>query len=154
MTLPPEALRAFPPLSQRCALRAGGRSQRGGAALARRPSPGTRQSHTLRVLHRLLALSVLLWSQAACAVDVNQASEAELDGVRGIGPGLSGRILQERARGPFAHWADLVARVGGIGPGTAARLSREGLTVNGEAWRAPAGKSRAQQPPPASGPQR
>ncbi|UMT88805.1 hypothetical protein FRC90_12550 [Paracidovorax citrulli] len=32
---PPEALRAFPPLSQRCALRAGGRSRRGGAALAR-----------------------------------------------------------------------------------------------------------------------
>ncbi|MBA4114793.1 MAG: hypothetical protein C0492_15865 [Verminephrobacter sp.] len=34
---PPEPLRAFPPLSQRCALRAGGRPQRGGAALARGP---------------------------------------------------------------------------------------------------------------------
>jgi tRNA-dihydrouridine synthase len=34
---PPEALRAFPPLSQRCALRAGGRHRCGGAALARWP---------------------------------------------------------------------------------------------------------------------
>ncbi|WP_342720901.1 hypothetical protein [Acidovorax sp. FHTAMBA] len=40
---PPVALRAFPPLSQRCALRARGRSQRGGAALARLPSLGARQ---------------------------------------------------------------------------------------------------------------
>ena len=32
-----EPLRGFPPLSQHIALRAGGRRQRGGAALARRP---------------------------------------------------------------------------------------------------------------------
>ncbi|HMZ87188.1 MAG TPA: hypothetical protein PK343_10805, partial [Giesbergeria sp.] len=32
-----EPLRGFPPLSHRCALRAGGRHQRGGAALARWP---------------------------------------------------------------------------------------------------------------------
>ncbi|MBA4112733.1 MAG: hypothetical protein C0492_05105 [Verminephrobacter sp.] len=38
--LPPERLRRFPPLSQRCALRAGGRRPCGGAALARRPWPG------------------------------------------------------------------------------------------------------------------
>ena len=37
MERPPEALRAFPPLSHCCAMRAGGRRQRGGAALARRP---------------------------------------------------------------------------------------------------------------------
>jgi len=34
---PPEALRAFPLLSHRCAMREGGRSRRGGAALARLP---------------------------------------------------------------------------------------------------------------------
>ena len=33
-------LRAFPPLSLRCAARAGGRRPRCGAALARRPTPG------------------------------------------------------------------------------------------------------------------
>ncbi|OYY27753.1 MAG: hypothetical protein B7X79_17355 [Acidovorax sp. 17-64-282] len=35
MRHPPERLRRFPPLSQCCALRAGGRPQRCGAALAR-----------------------------------------------------------------------------------------------------------------------
>jgi len=42
-------LRTFPPLSLRCALRAGGRRQRGGAALARRPWPGARRFHASRV---------------------------------------------------------------------------------------------------------
>ena len=37
MKHPPMSLRAFPPLSQRCALRAGERPLRGGAALARGP---------------------------------------------------------------------------------------------------------------------
>ena len=37
---PPEPLRGFPLLSTRCALREGGRRQRGGAALARRSRPG------------------------------------------------------------------------------------------------------------------
>ncbi|KAB2890733.1 MAG: general secretion pathway protein J, partial [Burkholderiaceae bacterium] len=37
MKHPPETLRVFPPLSHRLAMRAGGRRQRGGAALARRP---------------------------------------------------------------------------------------------------------------------
>src|SRR3989344_5833081 len=40
---PPGAPRAFPPLSQRCALWAGGRSPRCGAALARLPWPGPRR---------------------------------------------------------------------------------------------------------------
>ena len=47
---PPESLRAFPPLSQRCALRAGGRRQRGGAALARRPLPVLRQYQRLHAI--------------------------------------------------------------------------------------------------------
>jgi len=40
---PPESLRAFPPLSHCCAMRAGGHSQRGGAALARLLSLRPRQ---------------------------------------------------------------------------------------------------------------
>ena len=48
MAHPPVALRAFPPLSQRCALRAGGRSQRGGEALAREPWPRPCRCHALR----------------------------------------------------------------------------------------------------------
>ncbi|QLA80446.1 hypothetical protein EXV95_07215 [Acidovorax sp. JMULE5] len=39
---PPESLRAFPLLSNGCAIREGRRSQCGGAALARLPWPGSR----------------------------------------------------------------------------------------------------------------
>ena len=37
-----KVLRTFPPLSNRCAIGEGGRSQRGGAALAREPWPSPR----------------------------------------------------------------------------------------------------------------
>jgi|GEM_PF-2386322 len=50
MKHPPVRLRRFPPLSQRCALRAEGRSQRGGAALAREPWCGPRQCHVSSVV--------------------------------------------------------------------------------------------------------
>ena len=92
-----------------------------------------------------LAVAALLCAaQAFAAVDVNTATEAELDGIRGIGPGLSGRILQVRHGAPFKDWNDFIARVGGVGPRSAARLSREGLSVNGQAY---PGAAR----PPASG---
>ena len=66
-----------------------------------------------------------------CALEVNQAQEMELDGLRGVGPALSARILQARAQAPFKDWPDLMARVSGMGPHKARALSREGLTVNG-----------------------
>jgi competence protein ComEA len=71
---------------------------------------------------------------AFAAADVNQASRAELESVKGIGPGLSGKILEARKAGTFKSWDDLVQRVGGIGPGNAARLSQAGLTVAGGAY--------------------
>ncbi|MDA8520581.1 ComEA family DNA-binding protein [Acidovorax sp. NCPPB 4044] len=80
-----------------------------------------------------LALCAGLWPAAACATDVNTASVAELDGIRGIGPAMSRRILQARAQAPFTDWQDLIARVPGLGRQSAARLSQEGLTVGGAA---------------------
>ncbi|WCM99707.1 helix-hairpin-helix domain-containing protein [Acidovorax sp. GBBC 1281] len=71
---------------------------------------------------------------AVTAVEVNTASVADLDGVKGIGPALSARILQAREKGPFQNWPDLVGRVPGLGKASAARLSSEGLTVNGAAF--------------------
>lgn len=85
----------------------------------------------------LLALAALLVSVSCfAAVDVNQASEAELDGLRGIGPSLSGKILQARQQGPFKDWADLMRRVKGIKPKSARQLSESGLTVNGASYQA------------------
>jgi competence protein ComEA len=71
---------------------------------------------------------------AAQATDVNRASQAELESVKGIGPGLSGKILKAREAGAFKDWADLVERVGGVGAGSAAKLSANGLTVGGTAF--------------------
>ena len=73
---------------------------------------------------------------AQAAVDANKANQAELETVKGIGPGLSGKILDARKSGAFKDWNDLVERVGGIGPGNAARFSQAGLTVNDASYAA------------------
>jgi competence protein ComEA len=68
------------------------------------------------------------------ATDANKASQAELESVKGIGPGLAGKILQARNAGSFKDWADLVDRVSGLGPGNAQRFSQAGLTVAGAGY--------------------
>ena len=83
------------------------------------------------ILVTLLAAFAL---NAFAAVDVNRANQAELETVKGIGPGLSGKILEARKAGDFKNWAELVDRVGGVGPGNAARFSQHGLTVGGAAY--------------------
>jgi competence protein ComEA len=95
------------------------------------------------MLKKILAIVAMLYA-AACfaAVDVNKASAAELDSIKGIGPGISTKILDERKKGSFKDWNDFVERVKGIGEGNAAKFSAEGMTVNGEAFKgaAPAAK--------------
>jgi competence protein ComEA len=96
-------------------------------------------------MFRILAAVILaaFAFAAQAAVDVNQASQAELETVKGIGPGLSGKILSARQAGAFKDWADLVDRVGGVGPGNAAKFSQAGLTVGNAAYAAPAVSEKA-----------
>lgn len=77
----------------------------------------------------ILTLAVTLCF--AAALDINKASEAELDSIKGVGPATSRQILAERKKASFKDWADFIARVQGIGEGKAARFSAEGVTVNG-----------------------
>jgi competence protein ComEA len=88
------------------------------------------------MLKKILALVAMLYA-AACfaAVDVNKATAAELDSIKGIGPGISTKILDERKKGNFKDWNDFVERVKGVGEGNAAKFSSEGLTVNGAAFK-------------------
>ena len=87
------------------------------------------------MLKKILAVLVMLYAAVAmAAVDVNKASAAELDGVKGIGPGTSKIILTERKKGDFKSWDDFIARVKGVGDKRAAKLSAEGLTVGGSAY--------------------
>ena len=94
----------------------------------------------------LISLLAAFAMSAFAAVDVNRASQAELETVKGIGPGLSTKILEARKTGDFKSWADMVDRVSGVGPGNASRFSQNGLTVAGSAYdssTAPAPKAAA-----------
>ncbi len=83
----------------------------------------------------LLLSTALSW---AAAIDVNVATEAQLDAINGIGPAMSRRILQARERAAFANWSDFMQRVSGIGLKKATQLSSQGLTVNGKNFASPA----------------
>ena len=72
---------------------------------------------------------------AFAAVDVNKATPAELDGIKGIGPAISGKIVDERKKGNFKSWEDFIERVKGVGEGNAAKFSAEGLTVGGATYK-------------------
>lgn len=85
----------------------------------------------------LLIITLLLSATCVAALEVNQASQAELESVRGIGPVTTSKILAARKQGNFKNWDDLIQRVNGIGPGNAAKFSAEGLTVNASAFKKP-----------------
>ncbi len=88
------------------------------------------------------AFAALFAAAAFAAVDVNKATQAELESVKGVGPAIAGKILDERKKGAFKDWADLVNRVDGVGETNAAKFSAEGMTVGGAAFKgaAPAAK--------------
>ena len=87
------------------------------------------------MFRNLIAVILAVFALSAfAAVDANVATRADLETVKGIGPGLSGKIVEARKSGNFKNWDDLVDRVGGIGPGNAARFSQAGLTVGGAAY--------------------
>lgn len=69
---------------------------------------------------------------AFAQADVNKSDQAALDGIKGIGPAMSKRILDERKKGNFKDWADFQMRVKGVGDKSANKLSDAGLTVNGQ----------------------
>ncbi len=88
------------------------------------------------MLKKLLSFSLAIAAVTAfAAVDVNKASPADLDSIKGIGPSTSKQILAERKSRDYKDWQDLMARVKGIGEAKASRLSAEGLTVNGRSYK-------------------
>lgn len=84
---------------------------------------------------KLLAFFAAMTVFAAfAAVDVNKATEAELDAVKGLGPLTTKLIVSERKKGDFKSWEDFISRVKGVGDKSAAKFSAEGLTVSGAAY--------------------
>ena len=91
----------------------------------------------MNILKTLVTAALALLSAAAfAAVDVNKASQAELESIKGIGPSMSSKILDARKTGAFKDWTDLQSRVKGVRAGNSAKFSGEGLTVNGAAFSA------------------
>jgi len=66
-------------------------------------------------------------------LELNTASRAQLESLRGLGPALVERLLQARGQALFSDWADLRQRVPGLGPTLLRRLSAQGLRVAGQA---------------------
>jgi competence protein ComEA len=87
----------------------------------------------IRTLVTLLIAALAFAAHAA--VDVNKATQAELETIKGIGPSMSNKIVGERKKGSFKDWSDVVSRVKGVGPGNATRFSADGLTVNGAGYK-------------------
>lgn len=90
----------------------------------------------VRILCLRLCTALLagLCSNAWAQLNVNTASQAELETLKGVGPQLSEAILAARRERPFRDWADFTARLHGIGPVRAGRLSAAGLRVGELAW--------------------
>ncbi len=87
----------------------------------------------------LAFVAMMATALAFAAVDVNKATPAELDSVKGIGPGTAEKIIKARKKGEFKDWNDLEERIPGIKEKRAIKLSEAGLTVNGASYpKAPA----------------
>ena len=88
------------------------------------------------MLKKILAIVTMLYAATSfAAVDVNKASSTDLDSIKGIGPAISSKILDERKKGNFKDWNDFIERVKGIGEANGAKFSAEGLTVNGASFK-------------------
>jgi competence protein ComEA len=86
---------------------------------------------------KILAALLACYAAAAfAAVDINKANQAELEAVKGVGTATAGKIIDERKKGSFKDWADVMQRVGGIKDAKAGKLSTAGLTVNGAGFTA------------------
>jgi len=82
--------------------------------------------HLIALITGLLAAIAVAYA----AVDLNTASVAQLDGVKGIGPGKAKAIVEYREKnGPFKSVDDL-KNVKGFGDKSIAKLRGE-LTVGG-----------------------
>ena len=93
---------------------------------------------------KVLAITAMMLTMSSfAAVDVNKSNAADLDGIKGVGPSMSKRILDARKEGEFKDWPDFMERVKGVKEKKAAKLSAEGLTVNGKAFAAPAATPKA-----------
>ena len=81
-----------------------------------------------------LTIGATVWAkpgltEVRLSVEINTATDEQLQSLRGIGPAMAGRIIAERARAPFSSLADLDERVKGVGTITLRRWVTDGLVL-------------------------
>ena len=114
-------------------------------------------------LHRAttaLLLTLALGARASVAAshppspELNEATRAEIESLRGVGVELADRILTARRAGPFADVQDLRQRVKGVSRQALRGLLEAGMTVGGLAVPpdAATGSSQRTTPPPHGAP--
>jgi competence protein ComEA len=88
---------------------------------------------TLRNLVLALVAVCALSSCQRAPVELNSANRKDLETVKEIGPRTAEEIVKERKRGgDFKDWNDFIGRVKGVGEKSAAQMSADGLTINGQ----------------------
>ena len=78
-----------------------------------------------------LGFAGMSWAQH---MDMNKATEVDLDALRGVGPALTKAVMDERKKAPFKNWEDATSRVKGLGPQKASSLSEQGVRLQGSAY--------------------
>ena len=86
-----------------------------------------------------LSFAGLTWAQQ---IDLNKATEVELDALKGVGPVLTKAVMDERKKAPFKNWEDATSRVKGLGPQKASSLSEQGVRVQGSAYNVKAAEAK------------
>lgn len=97
----------------------------------------SRFAQTVRTFLAAMLISLCSLNLAWAAVNANTASVEELQTVRGIGPTIAQRIVDERAKGPYKSLDDLQSRVKGVGNSSVKKMAAAGLTTGGSSSRAP-----------------
>ncbi|TDR31409.1 ComEA family DNA-binding protein [Hydromonas duriensis] len=85
------------------------------------------------MLKRMVVVLGLCLSVTAQAVDINVGTQFQLEAIRGIGPKMAERIINERnERGLFKSWDDFSARVKGVGDKKLQTMQADGLTLTAD----------------------
>jgi competence protein ComEA len=79
-----------------------------------------------------LLTGLMLSAPAMAAVDLNTATQSELESVKGIGPAKAQRIIEYRRKNGAFRNLDALASVKGFGKASVAKLRHE-LVVGGTA---------------------
>lgn len=98
----------------------------------------------MRAVSVAITLAALPFTSAAAPINVNTATQTELESIKGIGPAKAKTIIAERLDGGhFQDANDLQKRVRGIGMRSVEKMVDNGLTIEApSSFREPNGRSK------------